>query len=39
MSRKFEKKSNPQYRNQQKTSPKNKQILIKVSPKTSKPQV
>jgi len=33
------KKSNPHYRNLQKTSPKNKQILIKISPKTSNPQV
>ena len=32
---KFDKKSNPQYRNLQKPSPKNKQILIK----TSNPQV
>jgi len=33
------KKSNPQNRNPQKTSPKNKQISIKTSPKTSNPQV
>jgi len=33
------KKSNPKNRNLQKTSPKNKQISIKTSPKTSNPQV
>jgi len=38
MSIKFDKKSNPQYKNLQKTSPKNKQILIKISSKTSNPQ-
>jgi len=32
MAMKFDKKSNPQYRNLQKTSPENKQILIKTSP-------
>ena len=32
-------KSNLQYRNLQKTSPKNKQILINTSPKTSNPQI
>jgi len=32
MGMKFDKKSNPQYRNLQKTSPENKQILIKTSP-------
>jgi len=36
---KFYKKNNPQYRNLQKTSPKNKQIIINTSPKTSNPQV
>jgi len=35
---KFE-KSNPQNRNLQTTSPKNKQISSKTSPKTSNPQV
>jgi len=33
------KKINPQNKNLQKTSPKNKQILIKTSPKTSNPEV
>jgi len=32
-------KSNPQYRSLQKTSPRNKQILIKTSQKISNPQV